>query len=94
MSAPEDDLAHGSNTRLVGAGRRPEWTGTPGHPAAVVSPPVWRASTHLYPDMAALRAHPANEDGKFYYGRRGAPTQWALADALTALEPGAEGTVL
>lgn len=78
----------------MGAGRRAEWTGTAEHPGAVVNPPVYRASTHLYPDMAALRAHPANEDGKFYYGRRGAPTQWALSDALTALEPGAEGTVL
>jgi cystathionine beta-lyase len=29
-----------------------------------------------------------------YYGRRGTPTQWALADALTALEPGAAGTTL
>ena len=95
MSASDDTAPA---TQLVGAGRRPEWTGTPDHPSAVVSPPVWRASTHLYPDMAALRAHPANEDGRFYYGRRGAPTQWALADALTALEPGAAenggGTVL
>lgn len=86
--------ALGIGTRLVGAGRRPAWTGTADHPGAVVNPPVYRASTHLYPDMAALRAHPANVDGLFYYGRRGAPTQWALAEALTALEPGAEGTVL
>jgi cystathionine beta-lyase len=28
-------------TKLVGGGRRKEWTG------AVVNPPVWRASTHL-----------------------------------------------
>lgn len=91
----EHDSEHlGTGTRLVGAGRRAEWTGSADHPGAVVNPPVYRASTHLYPDMAALRAHPANEDGKFYYGRRGAPTQWALSDALTALEPGAEGTVL
>lgn len=76
-------------TRLVTAGRRPEWTG------AVVNPPVWRASTHLYPDMAALKDGPRrNEDGRFYYGRRGAPTQWALAEALTELEPGAAGTML
>jgi cystathionine beta-lyase len=61
----------------------------------VVTPAVWRASTHLYPDMAALRAgHAYNEDGRFYYGRRGAPTQWALAEALTQIEPGAAGTVL
>ncbi|MFM9936382.1 MAG: trans-sulfuration enzyme family protein, partial [Novosphingobium sp.] len=95
----EHDIENaGTGTRLVGAGRRAEWTGTAAHPGAVVNPPVYRASTHLYPDMAALRAHPANVDGNFYYGRRGAPTQWALAEALTALEPGAAkdggGTVL
>lgn len=61
----------------------------------VVNPPVYRASTHLYEDCEALREGlKANEDGQFFYGRRGAPTQWALADALTALEPGAHGTVL
>lgn len=78
-------------THLVAAGRRPEWTGTGDHPGAVVNPPVWRASTHLYPDMATLRSSRANADGVFYYGRRGAPTQWALAEALTELEPGATG---
>lgn len=77
------------STRIVEAGRRQEWTG------AVVNPPVWRASTHLYPDTAALRdANRRNEDGQFFYGRRGAPTQWALAEALTELEDGADGTVL
>lgn len=75
-------------TRLVAAGRRPEWTG----PA--VNPPVWRTSTHLYADSADLARGRPNEDGQFYYGRRGTPTQWALADALTQLEPGAEGTLL
>ena len=90
---PPDDLDPA--TRLVTGGRRGEWTGTPGHPHAVVNPAVWRASTHLYPNMAALReGHKSNEDGKFYYGRRGAPTQWALAEALTELEPGAFGTML
>ncbi|WP_374528063.1 cystathionine beta-lyase [Novosphingobium sp.] len=81
-------------TRLVTSGRRADWTGTPSEPGSVVSVPVWRASTHLYPDTAALHAGKPNADGHFYYGRRGAPTQWALADALTALEPGAAGTVL
>lgn len=94
MSKSSDSDERGAGTRGVVAGRRAEWTGTPAHPGAVVNPPVWRASTHLYPDMAALRAHPANQDGNFYYGRRGGPTQWALADALTELEPGATGTVL
>ena len=79
----------GKGTKLAGAGRRKEWTGP------VVNPPVWRASTHLYPDEAARKAGGKNNsDGQFYYGRRGAPTQWALAEALTQIEPGAFGTVL
>lgn len=87
--AGDRDRKKGAGTRIVEAGRRKEWTGP------VVNPPVWRASTHLYEDMAAHReAARHNEDGRFYYGRRGAPTQWALADALTGLEPGAAGTVL
>lgn len=79
---------HAPATRLIEGGRRPEWTG------AAVNPPVWRTSTHLYENVADLDAGRPNADGHFYYGRRGTPTQWALADALTALEPGAAGTVL
>lgn len=94
MAGAEDDT-NAPATRLVAAGRKAEWTGTPGQPGAVVNPPVWRASTHLYPNSAALKAgNQSNADGTFFYGRRGAPTQWALADALTALEPGAAGTML
>lgn len=78
----------GPATRAVEAGRREEWTGP------VVNPPVWRASTHLYKDAADLASTRPNEDGHFYYGRRGAPTQWALAEALTQLEPSATGTQL
>ena len=78
-----------ADTKIVIGGRRPEWTG------AVVNPPVWRASTHLYENVAALEAgDKTNEDGRFFYGRRGAPTQWSLAEALTELEPGAHGTML
>ncbi|MEO5587872.1 MAG: cystathionine beta-lyase [Novosphingobium sp.] len=74
-------------TRLVTSGRTGAWP--------VVNPPVWRASTHLYETMAALAEGPKhNADGRFYYGRRGSPTQWALAEALTGLEPGAFGTML
>jgi cystathionine beta-lyase len=32
--------------------------------------------------------------GSYYYGLHGWPTQWALAEALTELEPGAAGTAL
>ena len=76
-------------TQAVNAGRRKIWTG------AVVNPPVWRGSTHLYDNVADLRTGvKSNADGKFFYGRRGSPTQWSLADALTEMEPGAEGTML
>lgn len=87
MSGKDDDRPA---TRIVTAGRRGEWT------QGVVNPPVWRASTILYDDVAHLRDTAKRRDTHhtLYYGRRGTPTQWALADALTELEPGAEGTFL
>ena len=88
------DTKHGDATRLVEAGRKRSWTSVPEVKGAVVNPPVWRASTHLYEDSSDLAGGRPNEDGHFYYGRRGGPTQWALADALTQLEQGAEGTEL
>ena len=76
-------------TRVVAAGRRPEWT------QGVVSTPVWRASTILYDDVAALRETARGDTHhRLFYGRKGTPTQWSLADALDDLEPGAEGTFL
>ena len=77
-----------TGTRLVTAGRRKEWT------KGVVNPPLWRASTILFDTVADLRASSRNPNDGLYYGRRGTPTQWALADALTGLEPGAAGTML
>ncbi len=76
-------------TKTVTGGRRKALTGP------VVNVPVWRASTHLYDDVAALEeGKKTNEDGRFFYGRRGSPTQWSLSEALTELEPGAHGTLL
>lgn len=89
MAATRDDLDQplDAGTLLVTGGRSND--------PHVVNPPVYRASTHLYADCAALRAGKrGNADGAFFYGRRGAPTQWALAEALSGLEPGAAGTVL
>lgn len=83
------DRGVGDATRVVAAGRRPEWT------QGVVNPPVWRASTHLYDSVADLRDLAGRDTHHhLFYGRRGAPTQWSLADALTELEPGAEATFL
>jgi cystathionine beta-lyase len=75
-------------TRLVTAGR-PRHAGR-----GIVNPPVMRASTILFENVADLRAAARNPDDGLYYGRRGTPTQWSLAEALTELEPGAEGTML
>lgn len=89
------DNAHGNNeeigsgTRVVTAGRRAHWT------QGIVNTPLWRASTILYDTVADLRAAgQQNDPHRLFYGRRGTPTQWSLADALTALEPGAEATFL
>lgn len=83
------DGDRGAGTRVVGAGRRPEWT------QRIVNPPVWRASTILYDTVEELRATAGRDTHhKLFYGRRGTPTQWSLADALTQLEPGAEATLL
>lgn len=76
-------------SQATNAGRSEKWTGQ------VVNPPVWRASTHLYDSEADRKdALKTNQDGDFFYGRRGAPTQWALAEALTQIQKGAFGTVL
>ena len=92
--AGEDDDALAPATRLVGAGRRPEWTSLPGQPGGIVNPPVWRASTILFDDVAHLRSAGHDMHQRLFYGRKGTPTAWALAEALTALEPGAAGTML
>ncbi|WP_010185339.1 cystathionine beta-lyase [Sphingomonas sp. PAMC 26605] len=83
------DTPKGDSTRVVGAGRRKEWT------QGIVNTPVWRASTILYDSVAELReAGGRDTHHRLFYGRKGTPTQWSLADALTELEPGAEGTFL
>ena len=56
-------------------------------------PPVERASTILFDSVDELHgASPAL--GRYRYGLQGTATHWALAEALTGLEPGAAGTVL
>ena len=80
-------------TRIVQGGRRREWAAIPGEPGSIVNPPVWRASTILYDDVAHLRSAQGDVN-QLYYGRRGAPTAWSLAEAITQMEPEAEGTML
>jgi cystathionine beta-lyase len=73
------------DTLVVTGGRDPE------HNHGAVNPPVYRASTILYPSVEAFEA-PRQLRG-VYYGRGGVPTTFALEDAIAALE-GAAGTVV
>jgi cystathionine beta-lyase len=76
------------DTALVAGGRRKEWT------HGVVNPPVYRASTVLFDSVADMKAANPARHGTLHYGRSGTPSTWALAEALTDLEPGAAGTWL
>ena len=75
------------NTKLVEGGRRKNWRGR------LVSVPVERASTILFDNVEDLHASRPGL-GVYRYGLQGTATHWALSDALTELEPGAEGTAL
>ena len=76
-----------TSTKLVEGGRRKEWRGR------LVNPPVERASTILFDSIAELDSSRPGL-GEYRYGLQGTATQWALAEALTNLEPGAAGTAL
>lgn len=56
----------------------------------VVNPPVYHASTILFPTLDALRNA---SKARVRYGRRGTPTSYALEEAITELE-GGHGTVV
>ena len=77
----------GQSTTLIEAGRRSEWR------RRLVNVPVERASTILFDTVDDLRGNSAGL-GTYRYGLQGTASHWALAEALTELEPGAAGTVL
>lgn len=74
-------------TRLAEGGRRKEWRGP------LVNVPIERASTILFDSVTDMRASKPGL-GVYRYGLQGTATYWALAEALTELEPGAAGTAL
>ena len=92
-ATPHPDSAH-ADTWAATAGRRPEWTQNREGSGGIVNPPVWRASTILYPTIADMQAADQRPDETLFYGRKGTPTTWALREALSGLEPGAGGTML
>ncbi len=71
------DKYHDS-TKVTLSGRNPEEN------FGIVNPPVYHASTILYPDVAALETR----NQKYSYGRRGTPTIDALENAITELGGG------
>ena len=83
MSDPDKRIG----TRLAEGGRRKAWRGP------LVNVPVERASTILFDSVAELDGNLPGL-GVYRYGLQGTATQWALAEALTELEPGAAGTAL
>ncbi|WP_420547463.1 cystathionine beta-lyase [Curvivirga sp.] len=73
------------DTVLTHAGRKPFEN------KGIVNPPVYHASTILFPTLEVYNNPAAHTD--VFYGRRGTPTTFAFADAVTELER-AHGTVL
>ena len=67
-------------TRVTTLGRDPH------RHHGIVNPPVYHASTILFPSLGAYDA-PRTRDG-YYYGRYGTPTTRALAEAVAGIEGG------
>jgi len=67
-------------TKLINAGRDPEAN------FGIVNPPVYHASTVLFPTVAALNKATKNRYDGVYYGLNGTPTTFALQEAVAELE--------
>lgn len=67
-------------TKLLNAGRKPESN------FGIVNPPVYHASTVLFPTVEALENGTANRYEGVYYGLNGTPTTFALQEAVAELE--------
>ncbi|OHC82499.1 MAG: cystathionine beta-lyase [Rhodospirillales bacterium RIFCSPLOWO2_12_FULL_67_15] len=70
------------DTVLAHAGR------DPGANHGIVNPPVYHASTVVFPTVAKLEASQAAPFDHIHYGRYGTPTTMALEQAVAALEGG------
>ena len=70
------------DSRLVHAGRRSELY------HGIVNPPVFHASTVLFPTLDALEGASPDAHGSCYYGRFGTPTRFLLEEAIGELAGG------
>lgn len=68
------------DTKLVTSGRHPE----DNH--GVVNPPVYHASTIIFPSVEAVAAAQKDPDNTVRYGRLGTPTTFALEEAIAELD--------
>jgi cystathionine beta-lyase len=87
---PNGDRAFRRDTLLTHSG------GTPADRHGAVNPPVYRASTILFPTVAeweASRVH-ANRFNLLRYGQLGTPTTFALEEAIATLEGGYRAMLL
>lgn len=72
-----------TDTKLTTLGRDPEAN------FGVVNPPVYHASTILFPTLEAIEtAQKTKTKNQMRYGRYGTPTTFALQDAIAELEGG------
>lgn len=72
-----------TDTKLTTLGRDPEAN------FGVVNPPVYHASTILFPTLEAIEtAQKSKTKNQMRYGRYGTPTTFALQDAIAELEGG------
>ncbi|HEX7926553.1 MAG TPA: cystathionine beta-lyase, partial [bacterium] len=75
-------------TTLVHAGREVD------HSVGVVNPPVYHASTIVYPTLEAFKNRAQHRYTGITYGLQGNPTRFALAEAVAALEGGHKSIVV
>lgn len=75
------------DTLLAHTGRDPE-----SH-HGTVNAPLYRASTILYPNVAAFKARAERKATGFSYGIDGTPTTFALAEAMAEMEGGARAMI-
>jgi cystathionine beta-lyase len=74
--------SHKPDTLITHAGRTPEKN------YGVVNPPVYHASTILFPTVAALEERFRHRYDHVTYGRHGTPTTFALEEAVAAAQGG------
>ncbi len=70
------------DTRIVGAGLDPHGN------SGIINPPVYHASTVLFPTVKDLKRVVGDPFNNTYYGRFGTPTSAAFEDAVAEIEGG------